>query len=160
MIEAYMPAADKLKYLNDKYRVRLIKCVGLSPIHTLGTNQYSTWRPMVPIIQDHPLAVCDVRSVDPEKLLPCDRVLGGRLGENYLLQYHKGQKWHWLDGQTPDEPLLFLSWDSEAGEGTRCKSCQSMFYKIDGLNAPSLRSRIFSEPGSGCERTSSHECRD
>ncbi|KAF2247302.1 hypothetical protein BU26DRAFT_606277 [Trematosphaeria pertusa] len=120
MIEAYMPAADKLKYLNDKYRVRLI----------------NTWRPMVPIIQDHPLAVCDVRSVDPEKLLPCDRVLGGRLGENYLLQYHKGQKWHWLDGQTPDEPLLFLSWDSEAGEGTRSCAHVSFRNQAADANAP------------------------
>lgn len=76
---------------------------------------------MVPSIENSPLALCDGRSLLPDKLIACDRVFCGRLGENYLVQFHGGQKWYWLDRQTSSEPYLFLDWDSEADGGARCK---------------------------------------
>ncbi|KAI2637744.1 hypothetical protein GGS26DRAFT_425865 [Hypomontagnella submonticulosa] len=103
-INAYLTTEQKMKFLNDKYRVRLI----------------STWRPMVPVIEDHPLALCDPRSVKTDDMTACDRILGDNLGEVYFLHYQPDQKWYWLEHQTPSELYAILMWDSEASGQARC----------------------------------------
>jgi hypothetical protein len=53
----------------------------------------STWRSMLPIVEDRPLALCDSRSVDSADLIPCDRVMRNRVGEVYYLRYSPGHEW-------------------------------------------------------------------
>lgn len=38
------------------------------------------------------------------------------------MQYHEAQEWYWLENQTPQEPFMFLTWDSESNGQARCKS--------------------------------------
>ena len=81
---------------------------------------------MVPEVEHQPLALCDIRSVDPTHMMACDRILVDKLGEVYLLQYHQDQKWYWLDKQTPSEPYLIVTWDSETNGKARCMEYNSM----------------------------------
>jgi len=76
---------------------------------------------MVPVVEHQPLAFCDPRSVLPEQLVACDRVMCDQLGEVYLLSYHPENKWYWLSKQTPSEPYLLVSWDSDSCGEARCE---------------------------------------
>jgi hypothetical protein len=54
----------------------------------------STWRPLLPVLEDRPLALCDSRSVGLEDLVAADRVLPDRVGEVYYLRYSPSQQWY------------------------------------------------------------------
>ena len=81
----------------------------------------STWRSLVPILENNPLAVCDARSIDPEDLIPTDRVVPTRHGEVYYLRYNKDQKWCWLEHMRADEPLIMLMYDTHNEGQAKCK---------------------------------------
>lgn len=76
---------------------------------------------MVAVVAHQPLALCDIRSILPDSLVACDRILCDLLGEVYLLQHHPDQEWYWLESQTPDKPFLFLTWDSASVGEARCE---------------------------------------
>lgn len=56
-------------------------------------TSYSTWRTLVPVLEDRPLALCDSRSVDPDDLVPTDRIIPDRTGEVYYMTYNPNHKW-------------------------------------------------------------------
>ena len=55
---------------------------------------FSTWRTLVPMLEDRPLALCDSRSVDPEDLVASDRIIPNNVGEVYYLTYNPKHKWY------------------------------------------------------------------
>ena len=59
----------------------------------IDTPAYSTWRTLLPVLEDNPLAVCDYRSVQKADLISCDRVFPHEAGEIYYLRYNPDQKW-------------------------------------------------------------------
>ena len=73
----------------------------------------SVWRPLVSIVEDAPLALCDRRSVKKEDCVACDKVHDDHVKEDLYIKYKPGQKWYYLSHQTQDEPVLFLTWDSD-----------------------------------------------
>lgn len=81
------------------------------------------WRPTIPVISNHPLGFCDARTVIPEQLVACDRILRNRRGELYLMQHRADNKWYWLEHQKSSEPILILTWDSGVDVEAQCKSC-------------------------------------
>ncbi|KAH9205980.1 hypothetical protein DL95DRAFT_489082 [Leptodontidium sp. 2 PMI_412] len=92
IINRYMSEEAKEEFLKPGYRARII----------------NTWRTLVPVLEDRPLALCDSRSVDPEDLFEADRVIPGLVGEVYYLTYNAKHKWFWLEKQTPAEPFIFM----------------------------------------------------
>lgn len=96
MVETALGKEETKKYLDEGYRIRIV----------------NTWRPLVPVIERQPLAICDPRSVQNNNLIKCDRILVDDLGEITLLQHHPEQKWYWLESQTTAEPFIFCTWDS------------------------------------------------
>lgn len=72
----------------------------------------SIWKPLNPVIDDMPLAVCDPRSVQWKDLVPADVIGPGFNAEVYYLRPQSGHRWYWMSKQTAEQPLLFLSWDS------------------------------------------------
>jgi hypothetical protein len=72
----------------------------------------SVWRPLLPVVEDSPLALCDAASVRNEDLLECDKVHADHIGEGLYLRYHQEQRWYWLSEQTNNEALVFVTWDS------------------------------------------------
>ncbi|KAH6662988.1 hypothetical protein B0J14DRAFT_707346 [Halenospora varia] len=79
----------------------------------------NTWRILNPVAQDNPLALCDFRTVIPEDLIEADRVSPGRAGEVYYIKDNKSQRWCWLEGQTPNEPFVFVMYDTKPGNQAR-----------------------------------------
>lgn len=53
----------------------------------------STWRSLIPVLEDRPLALCDARSVLPNDLIATDRVIPTMVGEVYYLHYNPDHKW-------------------------------------------------------------------
>ena len=81
----------------------------------------STWRSLIPKLEDRPLAFCEYRSIDPDDLVEADRVLPDRVGEVYYLRYHPEQRWYWLEHQDLDEVFMFMMYDSAEGDQARCR---------------------------------------
>ena len=88
-----------------------------------STEPISAWRPLKHVVQNAPLAFCDFASVDAADLIATDRPSREYVGEVYYMKYNCDQKWYWLSQQTPDELSLFMSYDSDPGEGgAACKT--------------------------------------
>jgi hypothetical protein len=74
------------------------------------------------VLEDRPLALCDSRSIDPEDLVPADRIIPDKVGEVYYLTHNPKHKWYWLEKQTTSEPFAFVMYDTKAGNHARCMS--------------------------------------
>ncbi|KAN0114721.1 hypothetical protein V8E51_004265 [Hyaloscypha variabilis] len=103
VIQRYMSEEDKQKYIKPGYRFRIV----------------NTWRTLLPVLQDRPLALCDSRTVLPDDLVPADRVIPQGAGEVYYLTYNPQHKWFWLENQNPSELLIFIMYDTRAGSHAR-----------------------------------------
>ena len=86
------------------------------------TNVDSTWRPLLPVLEDRPLALCDARTVEPDDLIAADRILPDRVGEVYYLRHNKRQRWCWLEKQTSSEVFVFVMYDTMGGDQARRES--------------------------------------
>lgn len=73
-------------------------------------NTHSTWRSLLPVLEDQPLALCDSRSVDKTDLMPTDRLVPDRVGEVYYLTY--SPKHRWFVSPTPLNILELLALNS------------------------------------------------
>ena len=54
---------------------------------------HSTWRSLLPVLEDQPLALCDSRSVGETDLMPTDRLVPDLVGEVYYLKYNPNHRW-------------------------------------------------------------------
>ncbi|RXW11466.1 hypothetical protein EST38_g14389 [Candolleomyces aberdarensis] len=71
------------------------------------------WRPISVPALEWPLALCDYRSVVPEKdALPVALVYPDREGETYGVVHNPDHKWKYLRGMTPEEVVLIKCFDS------------------------------------------------
>jgi hypothetical protein len=77
----------------------------------------NVWRPLKQIRKD-PLAVSDWTSIDSEADLVKQRLISPQ-GWNELAKanFNPRHIWYYLSGQKPDEPLLFMQFDSKAKDG-------------------------------------------
>ena len=83
-----------------------------------GLTEYSSvWRPLVAVVEDAPLALCDMRSVHQRDLLAVDKVHTTHVNESYYVKYNSNQRWYYLPDQTPETPFIFITYDSQ-NEGT------------------------------------------
>lgn len=67
---------------------------------------------MVPIVKNAPLAVCDMRTVRPEEILPVDKITITHLNQGAYLKFNPQHEWYYLSDQTSEEVLVFLTYDS------------------------------------------------
>jgi hypothetical protein len=82
-----------------------------------GVMLINVWRPLKTITKD-PLAVCDWSTVDVKADLEGYRmIVPNDWHELGKINYSKKQKWCYLSGQRPDEPLVFTQWDSRNEDG-------------------------------------------
>ncbi|KAI5117235.1 hypothetical protein M0805_009272 [Coniferiporia weirii] len=71
------------------------------------------WRPIGRPALDHPLALCDFRSVDVKRdLIPSTLKYPDHDGETYSVRYNPAHKWKYLRGMSPDEVVLIKCYDS------------------------------------------------
>ncbi|NNL84918.1 MAG: hypothetical protein HKP27_04655 [Myxococcales bacterium] len=79
------------------------------------------WRPICDVVEDHPLAVCDARTVEREKLQ--EVVVYGYGADNYSwhdigistysVKASERQRWYYFPRMTRDEVLVIKSYDSQ-----------------------------------------------
>lgn len=77
------------------------------------------WRPIVAVIQDKPLALCDSRTVNLDDRIATDQVTRKHAGEIYYVHHNPNQVWHYLGEQTEDEVIVFKSYDSRPGAASK-----------------------------------------
>ncbi len=70
------------------------------------------WRSIAGVVEAHPLAICDARSVAPDDLLLAQRRAPERVGETYRLAHNPAHRWFYFPAMRPDELLLIKSYDS------------------------------------------------
>ncbi|KAL2143243.1 hypothetical protein VTI28DRAFT_10615 [Corynascus sepedonium] len=70
------------------------------------------WRPLVPMVSEKPLALCDWSSVSSGDWELCDQVLKDRVDEAMYLKHKPEHQWWWMPDQQHDELSLFVVWDS------------------------------------------------
>jgi len=122
----------KKQFLKAGYRIRIVKYVNHKQECQVPANFVSTWRSLVaPVLEDRPLALCDSRSVDPDDLVPADRIIPDRVGEVYYLTHNPDHQWYWLEKQTPSEPFVFVMYDTKAGPHARCKFHRKVLLSLD-----------------------------
>ena len=68
--------------------------------------------------RDHPLAICDARSIATEDFVVTERRYPNRIGQTYAITYNPGHRWYWLPRMRRDEALVFKVYDS-AGTAAR-----------------------------------------
>jgi len=92
-----LTAEEAAKYTSGNYRIRMV----------------NIWRPLVSVVNDSPLALCDIRSMDSRDLLAVDKIHTTHRNEACYLKYNPLQEWYYLPGQSPNEPFMFQVWDSQ-----------------------------------------------
>lgn len=70
------------------------------------------WRPVHHAVLDTPLAVCDTRSFPKQDWVEADIIYPQRTGEIYLARYSAAHRWYYYPSMTPDEVLVFKTYDS------------------------------------------------
>ena len=101
---------------------------------------FNVWRPLKTIRKD-PLAVCDWSSVDLKNdWISTRMIFPYRWNELGHLSHGDQQRWHYLSGQTPEEPLIFKQFDSaEIGNGGMTVP-HTAFEDVDTLGCEPRRS--------------------
>jgi hypothetical protein len=93
----------------------------------------SVWRPLVPVVEDCPLAFCDRRTVAKTDLVDVDKIHEDHWEEGCFIKHNPEHEWYWLSKQTSEEVSVFVTWDSDHESfHSACKSNGSSF--LDGNN--------------------------
>ena len=93
------------KYLDGSWRVRIINC----------------WKLLSHPADGRPMAMCNYTTIDHNDLIAADRVSREYTGEIFYLQHNPAQQWYWISGQTPEELLFFINYDSHPRGGPPCR---------------------------------------
>ncbi|RXW11368.1 hypothetical protein EST38_g14488 [Candolleomyces aberdarensis] len=94
-VHRHLPAEDAPELLKKRFQI------------------INLWRPINVPAFEWPLALCDYRSVIPEKdALPVSLVYPDREGETYGVVHNPNHKWKYLRGMTPEEIVLIKCSDS------------------------------------------------
>jgi glutathione S-transferase len=74
---------------------------------------FNVWKPIRRIIEERPLAMCDVTSSSPEDFFKLHLHYRDRNGENYVMRYSPKHKWWYFPKMTPDQVVLLKTYESE-----------------------------------------------
>lgn len=82
---------------------------------------HSIWRPLVDVVEELPLTVCDARTVGSEDLLEVEFINADYVRRSYLVKYSEKFRFYYLNRMTKDEVVVFKVFDS-ADVKAKCKS--------------------------------------
>ncbi|MDH5354301.1 MAG: methyltransferase [Gammaproteobacteria bacterium] len=80
----------------------------------------NVWRPLVDPVENFPLALCDVRSVNSQDVIDAERRAPNHIGEISLAIYNPDHRWYYFSSMRPSEVLLFKTFDSINQGKTNC----------------------------------------
>jgi glutathione S-transferase len=74
---------------------------------------FNVWKPIRRVVEERPLAMCDVTSSPPEDFIKLFLHYRDRNGENYVMRYSPKHKWWYFPKMTPDQVVLLKTYESE-----------------------------------------------
>ena len=70
------------------------------------------WRPIQEVIQEHPLAICDARTISPDDLIAAERRHPDRIGEIYHIAHNPNHRWYYAPNMLRHEAFVFKTYES------------------------------------------------
>lgn len=136
-------------YTHDSGPKRLDDFFGDSPGEAARLKQrrfaiINAWRPIGAPVLDHPLVLCDARTIGEDDLVAVERRGEDRTGELQVALYDPTQRWYYYPEMTRDEVLLFKTYDSLLDGRTRFtphSSCKDPRAPDDAPARESLETR-------------------
>lgn len=104
----------------------------------------NAWRPIGQPVVDHPLVLCDARTVREGDLVPVERRGEDRTGELQVALHDPDQRWYYYPHMDRAEVLLFKTYDSALDGRTRFtphSSCKDPRASSDAAPRESLETR-------------------
>jgi hypothetical protein len=109
----HLSEEEKLAFNTKGWRLRIMKCERFPNSNASESlTMQSIWRPLVPVVREKPLALCDWRTVKSKDWELCDQIHHDRLDEAMYLKREEEHQWYWLPDQKDYELSLFVVWDS------------------------------------------------
>lgn len=73
----------------------------------------NVWRSIAGTVRNHPIVVCDARTVGADELVSVERRAEERIGELQVALHGTGQRWYYYPDMQMNEALLLKTFDSE-----------------------------------------------
>jgi len=73
----------------------------------------NVWKPVHNVVEERPLAMCDVTSAPDSDFFKLHLRYRDRDGENYVMRYSDKHKWIYFPKMTPEQVILLKTFDSE-----------------------------------------------
>jgi glutathione S-transferase len=73
----------------------------------------NVWKPIHNIVEERPLAMCDVTSSPPSDFFKLYLRYRDRVGENYVMRFNKEHKWWYFPKMNTEQAILLKTFDSE-----------------------------------------------
>jgi hypothetical protein len=67
-------------------------------------------------VKNAPLLLADRRSVSKHDLIEADQIWPDKVNQTDYIYHRQNHKWYWLSNQTPDEIVLFATWNPNSNE--------------------------------------------
>jgi len=93
-------------------RVRDLMGAEASDLLTRRFAFINVWRPIRAPLLDHPLALCDARSMKPADFVGSEQRYEDRVGETYIVNYSPSHRWFYAPAMYTDETVLIKCYDS------------------------------------------------
>lgn len=74
---------------------------------------FNVWKPIHQVVEERPLAMCDVTSSPSEDFFKLYLRYRDRVGENYVMQYSPKHKWWYFPRMTPEQVIILKTYESE-----------------------------------------------
>ena len=74
---------------------------------------FNVWKPIRRVVEENPLAMCDVTSSPPEDFFKLHLRYRDRNGENYVMRHSPTHKWWYFPKITPEQVIILKTFDSE-----------------------------------------------
>ena len=97
---------------------------------------FNVWKPIRRVVEEHPLAMCDVTSSPPSDFFKLYLRYRDRNGENYVMRHNPAHKWWYFPKMTPDQVILLKTFDSATDGRARFVGHSAFHDPTSPQNAP------------------------
>ena len=80
---------------------------------------FNVWKPIHHVVEENPLAMCDVTSSPPDDFFKLHLRYRDRNGENYVMRHSDSHKWWYFPQMTTEKVVLLKTFDSETNGRAR-----------------------------------------
>lgn len=103
---------DEATRLSKEYRYQLFKFVSSLPVRASLLTCASIWYPLVEVVVDKPLAVCDAQTVNHSDLVEIYSISENYPRRSFMVKYNPNLRFYYLNRMTREEVCIFRIYDS------------------------------------------------